>query len=169
MNRIIEWRYFIIGLMLVVLCIAVAEFIRTSSIPASPTPPAAMTSSELSLVMAYESAFNRHDLDGTMALLSENVSFFLTDWNSQFLSRQETQNAHAYFIAINGEIQLTDCELSANTVLCKLIWADDCSRAAGMNGVDEEVIFTLNGDKIRKIAWQFKQIDAHQEYLEFNI
>jgi hypothetical protein len=139
----------------IVLWVALSLLASACGVAATPVPTIAPTSNPLDLVNAYEDAFNRHDLDGVMALLTDDVVFQL----QTFHTSQDKQDTQAFvgnfFFGMNSEFHHTDCTYSGDQVDCKAIAINDWNIAAGvMGGVHynySEFLFKEN--KILKIMY----------------
>jgi hypothetical protein len=137
--------------------------------PTATQPPATPTTGPLDLVKAYEEAFNRHDVEAVMALVSDNIWIDLVNWPSdQSHSRQESHDLLESWFALNVEFHHTDCKTTGSSVVgCKAVASLDCSKAAGMSGINFlAVTFDLHNSKIDQITLQM-QPDDENTYSSF--
>ena len=144
-----------------------------TAIPIPTKTPTAMlaltqTPDPLDLVKAFEDAFNRHDLEATMGLMTVDMLFYWTDW-IQTTSREETQALiNEYFFGENSTFTHTDCSTAGDTVTCKAIMSNDFTKAAGVNDYHfDQADFTFRENKIRKIFYYKDQVDDNTKINEF--
>jgi hypothetical protein len=149
-----------VGVILVTACSPAA----LTQVPPTPTQVLPTpTMGPVDVVKAYEDAFNRHDVQGTMAWLTEDVSFLVPSWgNMELKTRQDVQKLHEFYLAGPIEVHYTDCQTSANTVTCKTTYAEACSRAFGINVVPGVAVFTMLNDKIQTIKWDLTSDESNQ-------
>ena len=122
---------------------------------AAPVRAAASTSDLLDMVKTYEDAFNRQDLEGVMALLTNDVVFQLSSFHTS-RGKQDTQALVGdFFFGMNSEFHHTDCTSSEDEVDCKAIAINDWNKAAGaMEGYHYNYSkFLFKEDKILKIMY----------------
>jgi hypothetical protein len=134
-----------------------AMLVSGCSTQASPSPTPTM--GPVDAIRAFEDAVNRHDVQGAIARLTEDVSFS-EEGNWEFTSRQDVQTSFEFTFALPIEVHYTDCQPPADTVSCKMTYADTCTRAYGMNPIPGDASFTIVKDKIKKIVWK---LDAAAE------
>jgi len=164
-------------LVLAIILLTIVSFLAGGCSPAIPTqPPPTPTLEPLNLVKIYEQtfikiyelAFNRHDVDATMDLLSENVSIDLVGWPDQAHSRQEARDLEEFWFAMNVEFHYIDCNATGSSVSCKAVAIDDCSKHAGMNGINfSTASFEFSNGKINSIRLQMRADDenTYQNFL----
>ena len=135
----------------------------TSPPPTPTTPPPTPTMGPVDVVKAYEDAWNRHDVPGANAWLTEDVSFLVPSWgNMELKTRQDVQKVHEFYFAGPVEVHYTDCQTSADTVTCKMTFAEACSRAFGINVIPGVAVFTMLNDKIQTIKWDHTSDELNQ-------
>jgi hypothetical protein len=141
---------------------------KQASPPATPTsPPPTPTMGPVDVVKAYEDAWNRHDVPGAMAWLTEDVSFSQKDlW--ELTTQQDVQKGHEFFLALPVEVHYTDCQTSADTVTCKMTYADACTQAFGMNAAPGETVLTIVNNKIKMIKWTMDPAADAQYWANFD-
>jgi hypothetical protein len=136
-----------------------------SILPLAPTQTP--TTRPETLVKAYEDAFNQHDLAAVMDLLSEKVSINLVGWTDQARSGQEARDLNGMWFAMNFEMHYSNCKTTGTMVYCNAVASVDCSKAAGMNGINfSNASFEINNNKIDQIVMQM-QADDEKTYRSF--
>ena len=142
----------IIGIFLATILIASA-----CSPAATPSPtaiPATPTPDPIGLVKAYEEAFNRHDLDAVMALFADDAAtqnvWFV---GSSVISKPDISLQHDYSFGRNHTIQNSECSMDNDTVTCQAVTWDDCTKAAGLDGLHyKSVKYVFEDKKINKVT-----------------
>ena len=123
----------------------------------------------LSMVQGYVTSFNAHDLDGTMALLTDNVSYVESQWGYNLNTKPNLQNTFDFYFGQNADIQADNCKVvSGVDVSCQGTFTIDCSRAAGIQDYHGEWFFATTGGKISQITWWHDDQDDYQKYNHFN-
>jgi len=151
----------IIGILLAITVIASgcspAATLSPTAIPPTPTPDL------IGLVKAYEDAFNRHDLEATMALFVDNATYKLGEWYTSVI-KQLTSDYHNTLFGLNSVIQNTECTTLNATVSCKVVLHHDCTEAAGMDGDHYTSDYIIENGKIGS----FHALELPEDYRALN-
>jgi hypothetical protein len=117
------------------------------------------TPDQVGQVKAFEDAYNRHDVDGALAMFADKA------WYFQFFPNQQIRDYFVYSKAMSAESHFSDCAWAKDTVTCKSsIYSDTCTKLAGLQGIpDKDVVFTFKDGKISKVS------SASMESAEINI
>lgn len=122
----------------------------STSIPPTPAP----TPDLISLVKAYEDAFNAHDLEATVAMFTE-TAVFQGDWIVAIF-KGDIQAQHDYSFGLNQEIRNSECTIGNDAVTCKAVIKDDCVTAAGFDGANlSSIDYIFENRKIHKVTATF--------------
>ncbi len=136
--------------------------------PAAPPAPTA-TPSPVDLVKAYEDAFNRHDMEGVMGLLSENIKFHMSSYYSSNRDTMQSLLKEVYF-GFNSEIRHIDCTTSEYSVTCKSVFNADWVKAAEVNEQHfGKAVFTFHENKIGGIEYGLENADERAKFDNFFI
>ena len=121
-------------------------------IPSTPTPVLPTPTPDLiGLVSAYENAVKSHDLAAMMVLFDDSAKYQWGGWTTT-VSKQELNDLHNYFIAVNEEIQNKNCTFNGSVVSCQGVFRDDCTKSAGLDGERYSSIeYNFENGKITKI------------------
>ena len=134
--------------------------------PAAPASKPNMTQAEL--VKAYETAFNNHDVDGTLALMAGNPHIQDEIYGVNIDGQRQAQGFFDYLFTLNANMKISDCEnTSEATVVCKTTYNDDCTRAACMEDYRRDLQFNFLGQAIQRLAWTNDAEQDLQKYCDF--
>jgi hypothetical protein len=133
------------------LLVAGAVFLSSCGLSATALPT--LTPGPQDFVKSYESAFNNKDLEGLMALHSDQIQFSLPEWETSFGTYEAVKNAYGLYFAVNTEIHLSACQMENESVKCQLTYAEDILRASGLKDYAINAVFTFEAGKIKSIIW----------------
>jgi hypothetical protein len=119
------------------------------SVASKPTP----TPGPQDIVKSYETAFNKKDLAGLMALHSDQIQFSLPEWGYGFYTYEAAKNAYSVYFELNAEMHLSDCQLDNDSVKCQQTYAEDILRSSGLKEYTINSVYTIEAGKIKKIVW----------------
>ena len=115
------------------------------------TGTAAAQEDLVSLVQALQDTMNRGDLDAHMALYADDAEFEFVGKGS-LVGKEQIRGYKAYSIALNTDLQFSDCTAGGNTVTCQLSRTDDMLRKAAAGPLSVSVVFTFEDGLIQKQA-----------------
>ncbi len=119
--------------------------------PLTPTP----TVDLLGRVKAFQDAFNKHDIEGVLALFDDPPLWSLEQFRA--LSKQAVRNQVEYYSQLHLHVEFSDCTQSDDWVSCKLTTTDDCDLARGYHW---DAKFGFGNDKIDSFNGVISSEDA---------
>lgn len=127
--------------------LAACSYRELTASPAEPTPD------NVSLVQAYETAANAHDIDAVMSMFADDAVFELVGQGT-LPNLEAIQAIHEYDKGINTQITLQNCTAAGQTVTCEVAEQNDWLSAAGLGEIFyPSSVFTLTETgKIQKIS-----------------
>ena len=139
--------------------------------PAAPaTPTVVPTLGPLDLVKAFETAFNQHDLEAAMGLMTEGVIYRWGGWGTSW-GYDDTQTfLKNWFFGLNSEVHFTDCTPDAMQVTCKSVYVTNWGTAAGLSdGYHfDQSVFSFEDNKISKIEDGFDRTEESAQISNFS-
>lgn len=88
----------------------------------------------LSVVAAFQDAFNRHAIDEVMAMFADGAEFEL-EGLTRLVGKKDIRSIFEYDAGVNGNIQFIKCSATADTVSCQLLETNDRLRLAGLDNL----------------------------------
>ena len=100
-------------------------------VPPTPTPaPPTPTSPLLDIAGAYFDAFNRQDVDGVLALFTDDELNHSLCYSPVVVNAKnakgQLRNVYEYFVGLGTTLEPGDCELQGGGVKCPVIYRGDC-------------------------------------------
>ncbi len=136
------------------------------------TPTLASTPTQtinlVGLIKSYEDAFNRHDIDAVMVLLSPDPTvIFGTGTGVSAANQRDTQLLLKNWVfGLNSEIHHADCMITGDTVSCKSVYNDVIVTAVGLAVYHyDQTEFTFKGDKLQTLIYKG---EPNEEYRKLN-
>lgn len=130
-----------------------------------PTPTQAKDLPDL--IKTFENAYNQHDVQGLMALLTNDATYDEINWGVSDSTLKDIQKRHEFYFGQNYKIYLSDCKASSGSVTCKMAESDDCVSASGINLYRGEALFMLQNNKIRGYQWTNDNSDDQNQFYTF--
>jgi len=94
-----------------------------------------METSLIGCLQAYEEAHNRHDVQGVMAMCTDDIRFEVVGvWVK--VGKDNVRLLEEWDAAINGSLSLRDFEASDERVSCRAVERNDWFRLAGISEVE---------------------------------
>lgn len=136
--------FYVAGVIVLLITLILLTTGCSSATKVVPTP----TPDPVGQVKAFEDAYNRHDVDGALAMFAENA------WYFQYFPNQQIRDYFAYSKAMSAESHFSDCAPAQDTVTCKSsTYSDTCTKLAGVRGMpDKNIVFTFKDGKISKVS-----------------
>ena len=124
--------------------------------PPAPAPTAAPPTPAADLiapVKAYVAALNTGDLNGVLALVTDDVSWFELG-GDHASGKEQLRTLLDWWVTLEAKQQITDCQSQADRVVCHLSYVEVCTAAFGATkGWPVKLIFTYGPDgKIREVV-----------------
>lgn len=113
----------------------------------TPAPPEAAGPDPVAVVQAWHDVLNHGDLDGALALMTEDVK--ISGW------RPPVRNVLDWWIDIKTHFGVQDCQQDGEQLACDVIMTDDgCITASGnTHGLQLRHIFSLQDGKIHEVSY----------------
>jgi ketosteroid isomerase-like protein len=105
-----------------------------TSIPPIPAPPTAAPPAPamdlVAPVKAYVAALNAGDVDGVLALVTDDVSWFELG-GDHASGKEQLRTLLDWWVTLEAKHQITDCQPQADRVACRLSSVEACTAAFG--------------------------------------
>ncbi len=116
----------------------------------------------IALIRAYCEAANRHDLAAVAAMLTEDVTYELTG-QDVLTGKERVLALHAYEAGIGAGLELRDCAVEGERVIC---WAVERNRwlaAAGLTEVAySRIVYSLRDNLIHRVVASMDPESLHR-------
>jgi hypothetical protein len=123
---------------------------RPTAAPSSAPSASAPVGDLMSVVHAFEAAYNRHDVDATTGLFTDMGCI---DWGLRGECGYWLGQLLRYDSALHRELALSDCRVEDGRVTCKGVQRDDCLAAGGLDETHfAAVVFLFEDGKISLVT-----------------
>lgn len=104
------------------------------------------------LVMAYQEAKNRQDVDAVQAMFAQHAVFESVGMGTM-AGKEQIRALDEYDVGLSTKIEFKDCVQSGNTVTCEVVETNDWLHAAGLKELAyPSSVFTFEDGLIVQIA-----------------
>ena len=105
-----------------------------TAVPPTPVPPTAAPPTPaadlIAPVKAYVAALNAGDVDGALALLTDDVTWVELGGDTAH-GKEQLRTLLDWWVTLEAKQQITDCQPQADRVVCHLSYVEACTAAFG--------------------------------------